>query len=200
MEKHKSVEHGGLKLWSIYILWSCVICVGVDLTRMPDKNHVIKKITIWQNVESHLRSAHSSSSLWTTGPDEFISDSGLGVDCGCSSFEYPLVSSEYSLGVLWVFSLCPLSILWVSSEYSLDVLWVFFECPLSILWVSSVCQSDRSSSSLGEPTATRSAVFLNIVQKAFDPPPLRFEHHVANFFWWISLKAGKRLSRQNSTK
>ena len=36
--------------------------------------------------------------------------------------------------------------------------------------------------SLGEPTATRSAVFLNIVQKAFDPPPPRFEHHVANFF------------------
>ena len=27
---------------------------------------------------------------------------------------------------------------------------------------------------LGEPTATRSAVFLNIVQKAFDPPPPSF--------------------------
>ena len=35
---------------------------------------------------------------------------------------------------------------------------------------------------LGEPNSARSAVFLNIVQKAFDPPPLRFEHHVANFF------------------
>ena len=35
---------------------------------------------------------------------------------------------------------------------------------------------------LGVATSTRSAVFLNIVQKAFDPPPLRFEHHVANFF------------------
>ena len=34
----------------------------------------------------------------------------------------------------------------------------------------------------GVPTFTRSAVFLNIVQKAFDPPPLRFEHHVANCF------------------
>ena len=37
-------------------------------------------------------------------------------------------------------------------------------------------------SSLGVPCPTRSAVFFNIVQKAFDPPPLRFEHHVANFF------------------
>ena len=35
---------------------------------------------------------------------------------------------------------------------------------------------------LGEPSSARSAVFLNIVQKAFDPPPLRFEHYVANFF------------------
>ena len=24
--------------------------------------------------------------------------------------------------------------------------------------------------------------FFNIVQKAFDPPPLSFEHHVVNFF------------------
>ena len=37
-----------------------------------------------------------------------------------------------------------------------------------------------SASPLGVPTSTRSAVFLNIVQKAFDPP--RFEHYVANFF------------------
>ena len=36
---------------------------------------------------------------------------------------------------------------------------------------------------LGVPPTTRSAVFLNIVQKAFDlPPPLRFEHYVAKFF------------------
>ena len=34
----------------------------------------------------------------------------------------------------------------------------------------SVCMA------LGEPTRKKSAVFLNIVQKAFDPPPLLFEH------------------------
>ena len=37
---------------------------------------------------------------------------------------------------------------------------------------------------LGEPTATRSAVFLNIVQKA-----PRFEHHVAIFFLMDFLKS-----------
>ena len=35
---------------------------------------------------------------------------------------------------------------------------------------------------LGKPSREKSAVFLNIVQKAFDPPPLSFEHHVVNFF------------------
>ena len=30
---------------------------------------------------------------------------------------------------------------------------------------------------LGKPSREKSAVFLNIVQKAFDPPPLSFEHH-----------------------
>ena len=40
----------------------------------------------------------------------------------------------------------------------------------------------KFSYTLGEPNSARSAVFLNIVQKAFDPPPLRFEHHVAIFF------------------
>ena len=34
---------------------------------------------------------------------------------------------------------------------------------------------------LGKPSRKKSAVFLNIVQKAFDPP-LSFEHHVVNFF------------------
>ena len=31
-------------------------------------------------------------------------------------------------------------------------------------------------SNLGMPPFQKSAVFLNIVQKAFDPPPLLFEH------------------------
>ena len=31
-------------------------------------------------------------------------------------------------------------------------------------------------SPLGMPPFQKSAVFLNIVQKAFDPPPLLFEH------------------------
>ena len=30
---------------------------------------------------------------------------------------------------------------------------------------------------LGKPSFKKSAVFFNIVQKAFDPPPLSFEHH-----------------------
>ena len=29
---------------------------------------------------------------------------------------------------------------------------------------------------LGKPSAKKSAVFFNIVQKAFDPPPPLFEH------------------------
>ena len=36
--------------------------------------------------------------------------------------------------------------------------------------------------SLGKPSFQKSAVFFNIVQKAFDPPPLSFEHHVVIFF------------------
>ena len=36
-------------------------------------------------------------------------------------------------------------------------------------------------SALGVPPGTKSKVFLNIVQKAFDPPP-RFEHYAAIFF------------------
>ena len=35
---------------------------------------------------------------------------------------------------------------------------------------------------LGKPSCKKSAVFLNIVQKAFaPPPPLLFEHYVVNF-------------------
>ena len=41
--------------------------------------------------------------------------------------------------------------------------------------------------------------FLNIVQKAFDPP-LSFEHHVVNFSEGILTKVRKRLSQQLSTK
>ena len=33
-----------------------------------------------------------------------------------------------------------------------------------------------SAPHLGMPSFQKSAVFLNIVQKAFDPPPLLFEH------------------------
>ena len=35
---------------------------------------------------------------------------------------------------------------------------------------------------LGVPPVTKSAVFLNIVQTAVDPPPPRFEHCGADFF------------------
>ena len=53
---------------------------------------------------------------------------------------------------------------------------------------------------LGKPSCKKSAVFLNIVQKAFDPPPLSFEHHVVIFFEGILTKVRKRLSQQLSTK
>ena len=38
------------------------------------------------------------------------------------------------------------------------------------------CEVTRCHSFLGKPTRKKSAVFLNIVQKAIDPPPLLFEH------------------------
>ena len=41
---------------------------------------------------------------------------------------------------------------------------------------SSSSSVSFSSLSLGMPPFQKSAVFLNIVQKAFDPPPLLFEH------------------------
>ena len=49
-------------------------------------------------------------------------------------------------------------------------------------------------SGLGKPPCKKSAVFFNIVQKAFDPPPLLFEHYVVNFSEGILTKVRKRLS------
>ena len=49
--------------------------------------------------------------------------------------------------------------------------WSFF-CFGDIL-VVSIGENVRS---LGKPPFKKSAVFFNIVQKAFDPPPLLFEH------------------------
>ena len=46
---------------------------------------------------------------------------------------------------------------------------------------------------LGKPSCKKSAVFLNIVQKAFDPPPLSFEHHVVIFLVKILWHPGKLL-------
>ena len=53
---------------------------------------------------------------------------------------------------------------------------------------------------LGMPSCKKSAVFFNIVQKAFDPPLLSFEHYVVNFSEGILTKVRKRLSQQLSTK
>ena len=53
---------------------------------------------------------------------------------------------------------------------------------------------------LGKPSWEKSAVFLNIVQKAFDPPPPSFEHHVVNFSEGILTKVRKHLSQWLSTK
>ena len=58
----------------------------------------------------------------------------------------------------------------------------------------------KTALKLGKPSRKKSAVFLNIVQKAFDPPPLSFEHYVVNFSEGILTKVRKRLSRQLSTK
>ena len=45
------------------------------------------------------------------------------------------------------------------------------------------CQGrEKLNMELGKPSREKSAVFFNIVQKAFDPPPLLFGHHVVNFF------------------
>ena len=44
------------------------------------------------------------------------------------------------------------------------------------------------TASLGKPPFKKSAVFFNIVQKAFDPPPLSFEHYVGNFYEGILTK------------
>ena len=59
-------------------------------------------------------------------------------------------------------------------------------------------------SSLGKPTRKKSAVFFNIVQKAFDAPPplppLSFEDYVVNFSEGILTRLRKRMSQQLSTK
>ena len=47
----------------------------------------------------------------------------------------------------------------------------------------------------GKPSRKKNAVFFNIVQKAFDPPPPHlFEHYVVNFSEGILTKVHKRLS------
>ena len=52
---------------------------------------------------------------------------------------------------------------------------------------------------LGKPSRKKSAVFLNIVQNAFDPP-LWFEHYVVIFSEGIVTRLRKRMSQQLSTK
>ena len=52
---------------------------------------------------------------------------------------------------------------------------------------------------LGKPSFKKSAIFFNIVQKAFDPPLLSFEHYVVNFSEGILTNVRKRLSQQLST-
>ena len=52
---------------------------------------------------------------------------------------------------------------------------------------------------LGKPPDKKSAVFFNIVQKAFDPP-FRLNIYVVNFSEGILIKVRKRLSQQLSTK
>ena len=49
--------------------------------------------------------------------------------------------------------------------------------------------TDKRQLLLGVPSATRSAVFLNIVQKAFDPPPPSFWTSCCKFFLMDFLKS-----------
>ena len=51
-----------------------------------------------------------------------------------------------------------------------------------------------------EAVMREKCIFFDIVQKAFGPPPLSFEHYVVNFSEGILIKVRKRLSQQLSTK
>ena len=64
-----------------------------------------------------------------------------------------------------------------------------------------IIHKNETAGSKGQPSCKKNAVFLNIVQKAFDPPPpLSFEHYVVNLSEGVLTKVCKRLSRQLSTK
>ena len=49
---------------------------------------------------------------------------------------------------------------------------------LTIMLAMTMAGLRGQSSSLGKPSCKKSAVFFNIVQKAFDPPPFRL-----NIMW-----------------
>ena len=51
-----------------------------------------------------------------------------------------------------------------------------------------------------EAIAEEKCSFFNIVQKAFDTPPLLFEHHVVNFSEGMLTKVRKRLSQHLSAR
>ena len=63
-------------------------------------------------------------------------------------------------------------------------------------WVIFLLLVYRNLINLGKPPDKKSAVFFNIVQKAFDPPPIWFEHLCGEFF----VMNRKRLAQQLSTK
>ena len=54
--------------------------------------------------------------------------------------------------------------------------------------------------STSDQTIIKSAVFFNIVQKAFDPPPFRLNTYVVNFSEGILTKVRKRPLQQLSKK
>ena len=63
------------------------------------------------------------------------------------------------------------------------VYWMKLDTRSQIIIIIIIIIPIIDESQLGKPSWEKSAVFFNIVQKAFDPPPLSFEHHVVNFFW-----------------
>ena len=64
----------------------------------------------------------------------------------------------------------------VFARHTVFVIFVAYYVVPTIKFDVLQCEDNGSIEILGMPCFQKSAVFLNIVQKAFDPPPLLFEH------------------------
>ena len=78
----------------------------------------------------------------------------------------------------------PRSKLAINSFSRRNRIWSSFSADRLDRWsVATNPPYENSLSTLGKPCRKKSAVFLNIVQKAFDPPHPSFEHVCGEFFW-----------------